>query len=175
MTSVPDDLPDVGELLEGVERLDADNERLRMKALDLMRAMEDVVSDQVAGERRITELEEQNRRLEAELALVRHTKLMRFARRSSTRTARFGVGRTGRRSTMVEQYPVFIPVRDRVTTLRLLVEWLERAGRPRDLAHRQRLWIRAVGRVPPYYAAPCGSLRAQPWTPLAMADGHRSA
>ena len=26
MTSVPDDLPDVGELLELVERLDADNE-----------------------------------------------------------------------------------------------------------------------------------------------------
>lgn len=28
----------------------------------------------------------------------------------------------------VEQYPVFVPVRDRVTPLRRLVDWLERAG-----------------------------------------------
>jgi hypothetical protein len=79
MTSVPDDLPDVGELLELVERLDADNARLRMKALDLMRMMEDVVTDQVAGERRIADLVEQNGRLEAELAAVRDTKLMRLS------------------------------------------------------------------------------------------------
>jgi predicted nucleic acid-binding Zn-ribbon protein len=76
---VPDDLPDVDELLALVERLDADNERLRMKALDLMRVMEEVVNDQVAGERRLAGLEEQNRRLEAELEAVQNTKLMRFS------------------------------------------------------------------------------------------------
>jgi hypothetical protein len=82
MTSVPDDVPDVpdvDELLELVERLDAENERLRMKSLDLMRVMEDVVTDQVAGERRIADLEEQNRRLEAELEAVQNTKLMRLS------------------------------------------------------------------------------------------------
>ena len=29
---------------------------------------------------------------------------------------------------VAEQYPIFVPVRDRVTALRLLVEWLEQAG-----------------------------------------------
>lgn len=35
---------------------------------------------------------------------------------------------------MIEQYPVFIPVRDRVTPLRRLVDWLERAG-------QQEIWL----------------------------------
>ena len=73
------DVPDAGELLGVVEQLDADNERLRMTSLDLMRLMEDVVTAQVAGERRIAELEEHNRRLEAELAALHSTKLMRAA------------------------------------------------------------------------------------------------
>jgi hypothetical protein len=79
MTTPPDDVPDVGELLDLVERLDADNERLRMKSLDLMRVMEEGVDAQVAGERRIVELEKQVGRLEAELAAVHRTKLMRFS------------------------------------------------------------------------------------------------
>jgi hypothetical protein len=79
MTSVPDDLPDVGELLELVERLDADNEQLRMKGFELMRVMEEIVTEQVAGERRIAELEERNRQLDVELAAIQRTKLMRFS------------------------------------------------------------------------------------------------
>ncbi len=35
---------------------------------------------------------------------------------------------------MTDQYPVFIPVRDRVTLLRQLVDWLERAG-------QQEIWL----------------------------------
>ena len=35
---------------------------------------------------------------------------------------------------MAEQYPVFIPVRDRVTPLRQLVDWLERAG-------QEQIWL----------------------------------
>lgn len=35
---------------------------------------------------------------------------------------------------MTEQYPVFIPVRDRVTPLRRLVDWLERAG-------QEQIWL----------------------------------
>lgn len=35
---------------------------------------------------------------------------------------------------MTEQYPVIIPVRDRVTPLRRLVEWLERAG-------QEEIWL----------------------------------
>ena len=71
--------PDTEELLGLVERLDADNERLRMKSLDLMKLMEEAVTQQVAGERRIAELEEQNRRLEAEVSALHDTKLMRLA------------------------------------------------------------------------------------------------
>jgi hypothetical protein len=35
---------------------------------------------------------------------------------------------------VVEQYPVFVPVRDRVTPLRALIDWLERAG-------QEHIWL----------------------------------
>ena len=79
MTTGPDDVPGVDELLELVERLDSDNEQLRMKGFELMRVMEEIVTDQVAGERRVAELEARNRHLEDELAAVHRTKLMRLS------------------------------------------------------------------------------------------------
>lgn len=53
-----------------IERLDADNERLRMKVLDLMRQWEAAVSERVDHELRAEALE-------AELHALQHTKIMR--------------------------------------------------------------------------------------------------
>ncbi len=63
------DVPDVGELLALVEQLDADNERLRMRVLEVMEWMEESVTAQVAAERELDrcrhELEEVAQHLEA--------------------------------------------------------------------------------------------------------------
>jgi chromosome condensin MukBEF ATPase and DNA-binding subunit MukB len=53
-----------------IDRLDADNERLRMKVLDLMRFMEAAVTERVDHELRAEALE-------AELHALQHTKIMR--------------------------------------------------------------------------------------------------
>lgn len=53
-----------------IDRLDADNERLRMKVLDLMRLMEAAVGERVDHELRAEALE-------AELEALQNTKLMR--------------------------------------------------------------------------------------------------
>ncbi len=54
-----------------IDRLDADNERLRMKVLDLLRLMEAAVSERVDHELRAEALE-------AELTALQHTKIMRL-------------------------------------------------------------------------------------------------
>lgn len=72
--------PALAELVELVERLDADNERLRLKALELMELMEAAVTEQVAGERRIDELERQVAALQTEVDALHGTRLMRLAR-----------------------------------------------------------------------------------------------
>ena len=53
-----------------IDRLDADNERLRMKVLDLLRLMEAAVTERVDHELRAEALE-------AELRAVQNTKIMR--------------------------------------------------------------------------------------------------
>jgi hypothetical protein len=75
-----DDAPTVGELLELVERLDADNERLRMKALELGRLVEDAVTARVAVERAHAELRERYEVLDAELKALAGTRVLRAAR-----------------------------------------------------------------------------------------------
>ncbi|TVR21811.1 MAG: hypothetical protein EA389_14350 [Ilumatobacter sp.] len=72
--------PDDTELLALVEQLDADNERLRTKALDLIRLMEDAVTEQVAGERRIEELEARVETLEAEIQSLENSRVLRMTR-----------------------------------------------------------------------------------------------
>lgn len=67
------------ELLGLVKELDADNERLRMRVLELLELMEDSVTAQVGGERRIAELERRCGALEAELVAVRNTRVMRLS------------------------------------------------------------------------------------------------
>lgn len=72
---IDDDLD--GDLVEAlreaqrlIDRLDADNERLRMKVLDLIRLMEEAVTQGVDHELRAAALE-------AELRALQHTKIMR--------------------------------------------------------------------------------------------------
>lgn len=91
-----DELPDVGELLEIVERLDDDNERLRARVHELLELMEDAVTAQVAAERRADELAEQVRALDEELAAVRNTRVMRMTaplRAAYARVRQRGSGR----------------------------------------------------------------------------------
>ncbi len=76
----PADAPNPVELIELIEQLDHDNERLRMKSLDLMNLMEEVVNREVAGERRIDELQRRVDELEEENLALHNTKLMRFTR-----------------------------------------------------------------------------------------------
>lgn len=60
-------------LLEIVEELDRDNERLRTKLLEFMTLMEEAVTAQVAAERRVVELE-------SDLQAIQATKTMRLLR-----------------------------------------------------------------------------------------------
>jgi hypothetical protein len=72
-----------------IERLDADNERLRMKVLDVMRHWEAAVSERVDHELRAEALE-------TELTAWQHTKVMRALaplRRLYARLRRREVGR----------------------------------------------------------------------------------
>ena len=68
--SALDDPVDTGRLITLVELLDADNEHLRQRNLLVLRWMEEAVTTQVAGERRIADLEERNRALEVELDAI---------------------------------------------------------------------------------------------------------
>lgn len=96
-TDVPDAEPDVAELLALVEQLDADNERLRNKALDLAHRMEDAVTAQVAGERRIDELDARVALLEAELHALENTRVLRMTRPLRSAYARLRSRRGGAR------------------------------------------------------------------------------
>lgn len=74
MSSQP--VPDLEAVLE---ELHADHERLRMRVLDLMRLMEDEVTDRVEAEQQASEWEQQATALQRELDALRNTKLMRAA------------------------------------------------------------------------------------------------
>jgi predicted nucleic acid-binding Zn-ribbon protein len=89
------EMPSVGELIELVERLDADNERLRLARLELAKLMEDAVTEQVAGERRIAELEDRVALLERELEAINQTRLIRHTRPVRALYARFRRGGVG--------------------------------------------------------------------------------
>ena len=60
-------------LVEIIEELDRDNERLRTKLLEFMALMEEAVTAQVAAERRVVELE-------SDLHAIQATKTMRLLR-----------------------------------------------------------------------------------------------
>jgi len=75
---VPPNLPDVGELLDLVEGLDADNERLRLRVLEVMAWMEDAVTAQVATERDLAACRQRANELAAELDAIRNTRSWRL-------------------------------------------------------------------------------------------------
>ena len=85
------------ELLDLVSELDADNERLRQRVLELLELMEGAVTAQVAGERRIAELEQHSAELRSELDAVRNTRVMRL-----TAPLRRAYGRLRARASTVE-------------------------------------------------------------------------
>ncbi len=62
-----------------VERLHDDNERLRLRVLELLKLMEDEVTDKVEAEIRAEDWEHQARSLQDELDALRNTKLLRLA------------------------------------------------------------------------------------------------
>lgn len=69
---------DVAELLGLLEELDEDNERLRLRVLELLDLLEDAVTDQVVAERRAAELDGRVAALQSELDAVANTKVLRL-------------------------------------------------------------------------------------------------
>jgi hypothetical protein len=72
------DVPDVGELLVVVTQIDVENERLRLRLLEVLRWMEDAVTAQVACERRVGDLERQAAALQAEIDAIHGTMTWRL-------------------------------------------------------------------------------------------------
>ena len=68
------------ELVELVESLDADNERLRVRVLTLLEFAEDAVTAQVSAERQVSVLEAEVQRLHDEIDALHRTRVMRLAR-----------------------------------------------------------------------------------------------
>lgn len=64
---------DADELLDLITLIDGENERLRQRQLELLRWMEEAVTEQVACERRCGELERQVAAVEAEIEAIHGT------------------------------------------------------------------------------------------------------
>lgn len=143
MNREPDESPnadELRELVELVDRLDGDNERLRLRVLEVMEWLEASAGATVAAEHDREAWRRQAENLSAEIAALYATvswrmtepvrRLGSIRRRTPTAapatpaTSPFPAAPVGASAGV----PVFIPVRDRVTPLRALVDWLERAG-----------------------------------------------
>jgi hypothetical protein len=134
------DLPSAGELVELVElveRLDGENERLRQRVLEVMEWMEESVSAAVRRELADEAWRRQAENLAAELDAVHATLSWRVTAplrivASRLRTAgpspAPSPGSPSDPSSKRVSTPVFVIVRDRLTALRRLIDWLERAG-----------------------------------------------
>ena len=72
------DVPDVGELIELVGRLDVDNERLRLRVLEVMEWMEEAVTAQVATERELESCRQRAAAAAAALEAIQHTRSWRL-------------------------------------------------------------------------------------------------
>ena len=72
------EVPSVGELLDLVGRLDSDNERLRLRLLDVIEWMEESVSEQVRLERVESDLRSEIEALRAEVAAITGTRSWRL-------------------------------------------------------------------------------------------------
>jgi len=125
-------------LLELVDDLDDDNERLRQRVLEAMEWTEASVTAEVHTERELDAWRRQAENLAAEIDAIHSSSSWRLTtplravnrrvrKRRSVRSATPAATPDGS-GAQTDRAPVFIPVRDRVTPLRALVEWLERAG-----------------------------------------------
>ncbi len=130
------DTPDPQELLELIDELDAEHERLRLRLLETMEWLEDSVSSTARTERELAVWRNQAQNLADELDAVHSSASWRLTRplrvlrdrlrRAPAATSSMGESTPTRTETGVT--PVFIPVRDRLTPLRALLAWLERCG-----------------------------------------------
>lgn len=90
MPEVPPSIePPGADPLGAVGRLHEDNERLRLRVLELLKLMEDEVTDRVDAEIRAEDWERQAGALERELEALRSTTLFRMAAPLRSIYARF--------------------------------------------------------------------------------------
>lgn len=130
-------LPEAAELrslLDLVERLDADNEALRQRLLEVMEWVEAAVSDSVRAERETEVWRQQATNLRTEIDAIHSTTGWRLAAPARALLARRRERTAPQPPPQTEDQPdpgsipIFIPVRDRLQPLLLLIDWLERAG-----------------------------------------------
>ena len=141
------DLPQIEQLLGLVERLEGDNERLRQRVLEVMEWVEEAATATATSERERGGWQEQAEQLRTEIEAIHASRAWRLLARAHAAYAR--IRRNGQPtagsaglpeqsassdSGMTNDVPIFVPVRDRVTPLRSLVDWLERAG-------HQEIWL----------------------------------
>ena len=132
-------MPDPSELLELIDELDSEHERLRRRLLETMEWLEQSVSSEVRTERELEAWRRQALNVGAELDAVHSSASWRFTRPLrvlNDRLRRSGAGAAhaptldgGADRVATDVTPVFIPVRDRLTPLLALLDWLERRGR----------------------------------------------
>ena len=118
-------MPDDEAIFQMSQRLDQDNEHLRMRLLEMTAWMEGAVTDQVACERRLADVEDHASALQAELDAIYQTMTWRCPRSWPTALWTHSPREAHVVTTSV---PAFLTVRDRLTSLVDLVGWLERAG-----------------------------------------------
>ena len=134
-------LPQIEQLLGLVERLEGDNELLRQRVLEVMEWVEEAATTAATSERERMAWQQQAEQLRTEIEAIHASRGWRFL--AKARAAYVRIRPNGHPSTssnplpklasssesgMIDEVPVFVPVRDRVTPLRALVDWLERAG-----------------------------------------------
>lgn len=131
------ELPSTRELIDLVERLDGENERLRQRVLEVMEWMEESVSNSVRREHADEAWRQQAENLAAELDAIHATSSWRVTAplrmvasrlRTRTRSAAQPAHSASGRGLHRVSTPVFVIVRDRLTPLRRLIVWLEEAG-----------------------------------------------
>lgn len=71
------DEPDIDQRLTELSRIDRENEYLRRRLLDMAGWMEEAVTELVACERRVAEVEDHARLVQAELDAIRRTRTWR--------------------------------------------------------------------------------------------------
>jgi hypothetical protein len=133
------EVPDPSALLELIDELDSEHERLRRRLLETMEWLEQSVSSEVRTERELEAWRRHAQNVGAELDALHSSASWRLTaplrvlngrlRRSEAGAAPVPAVEGGADRVATVVTPVFIPVRDRLTPLLALLDWLERRGR----------------------------------------------